>query len=293
MKGAVPLLVAVAVAVAGGQTTSPDVEMLVSKLGVYLTEYEKELSTLVALETQRQSEIRPPTGRASLQSGIGRVRRRTIESEVSFLRLPGDREWYGVRRVLRVDGKPVESVAPRLADVTKSSGAEQRALIEEIVRASSTHNLGSTRTINMPTVPLELLHPRNRQRFAFRMGGTSRIAATTTRELKFQELTTPSLVQDTSGRYLLADGSVWVEEASGRVWRVRVGFESSFRAVRGAETPTNELRVDFARDAALGLLVPHELRENMDTAGGGRVQSRATYSHFRRFTTSGRIIPES
>jgi hypothetical protein len=59
---------------------------------------------------------------------------------------------------------------------------------------------------------------------------------------------------------------------------------------RGA-TGANELRVDFAHDATLDLLVPKELREELSAQGGGHLQGRATYSEFRRFTTSARIIP--
>jgi hypothetical protein len=49
--------------------------------------------------------------------------------------------------------------------------------------------------------------------------------------------------------------------------------------------------VDFAHDATLDLMVPREMREDLEARGGGRVQGRATYSQFRRFTTSARIIP--
>ncbi|HUE85528.1 MAG TPA: hypothetical protein VMO26_05570 [Vicinamibacterales bacterium] len=291
MRTAILLMVAV-IAVSGRQAQpAPDVESAVTRLGAYLLEYEKQLSTVIAQERYRQSETRPRTGRTSLASGIGSITTRTLESEVAFLRLPGDLEWYGVRNVLRVNGKPVESSSPRLLDAMQALAVDRDALIEAIVHASSVHNLGASRTINMPTVPLELLHPRNRARFSFRLAGTATISRTPTRELRFQEQSTPSLVQDVSGRHLLAEGSVWIEPASGQLWRVVVRFDVAHQSVRHGQTAPNELRVDFARDATLGLMVPKELREDLQTLGGGRVQGRAMYSQFRRFTTSARILP--
>jgi hypothetical protein len=33
------------------------------------------------------------------------------------------------------------------------------------------------------------------------------------------------------------------------------------------------------------------MREEFDVEGGGEFKGRATYTHYRRFTTSARIIP--
>jgi hypothetical protein len=280
------------VALAGLQAPStPDIDTLVSRLGAYLLEYEPQLSTIIAQELYRQSVTRPRTGQTSLEGGIGSVTTRTLESEVAFLRLPGNLAWYGVRDVRVVDGQQVAASGPRLLDAIRASSGDRDTLIQVIVRASSAHNLGPSRTINMPTVPLELLHPRNRLRFSFRLAGTATISAASTRELRFQELATPALVQDSAGRGLLSAGSAWIEPASGRLWRVVVRFEPVSQTVRNAQAATNEFRIDFANNATLGLLVPAELRENLELGGGGHLQGRATYSDFRRFTTSARIIP--
>jgi hypothetical protein len=290
MRTATAMLVVIAVSGLQAQPT-PEIETLVERLGAYLVEYEPQLSTVIAQERYRQSETRPLEGRDSLESGIGRINTRTLESEVGFLRLPGNLEWYGVRRVLRVNGKPVDSGSPSLLDALQSSAGDRDALIKEIVRASSAYNLGASRTINMPTVPLELLHPRNRSRFSFRLAGTATISGRSTRELRFQEESTPSLVQDISGRSLRAAGSAWIEPAGGRLWRVALRFEMLRQSVGNVRAAANDLRVDFAHDATLDLMVPREMREDLEARGGGRVQGRATYSQFRRFTTSARIIP--
>jgi hypothetical protein len=111
MRTATAMLVVIAVSGLQAQPT-PEIETLVERLGAYLVEYEPQLSTVIAQERYRQSETRPLEGRDSLESGIGRINTRTLESEVGFLRLPGNLEWYGVRRVLRVNGKPSTRAAP-------------------------------------------------------------------------------------------------------------------------------------------------------------------------------------
>jgi hypothetical protein len=290
MRTATATLVVVAVYGVQAQPTL-EIESLVARMGAYLAEYEQQLSTVIAHERYRQSETRPPEGGDSIKDGIGRITTRTLDSEVGFLRLPGNLEWYGVRRVLRVNGKSVESSSPSLLDALQASAGDRDALIKEIVRASSAYNLGASRTINMPTVPLELLHPRNRARFSFRLAGTATISGHSTRELRFQEESTPSLVQDISGRSLRAAGSVWIEPASGRIWRVALRFEMLRQSVANVRAAANDLRVDFVHDATLNLMVPRELREDLEARSGGRVQGRAIYSQFRRFTTSARIIP--
>jgi hypothetical protein len=269
----------------------PEIETLVSRLGAYLVEYEPQLSTLVARERYRQSETRPVVGQNSLAGGIGSVRTRTLESEVAFSRLPGNQEWYGVRDVRHVNGRPVDPSQPRLLDAMKAPAMEQKTLVQAIVRASAAHNLGPSRTTNMPTVPLELLHPKHRARFVFRSAGTATISGTSTRELRFRERVTPTLIQDVAGKSMRAEGSAWIDPAHGRLWRVVLRLEMTDQSLARGATGANELRVDFAHDATLDLLVPKELREELSAQGGGHLQGRATYSEFRRFTTSARIIP--
>jgi hypothetical protein len=290
MRTATATLVVVAVYGVQAQPTL-EIETLVARMGAYLVEYEQQLSTVIAHERYRQSETRPAEGGDSLASGVGRITTRTLDSEVGFLRLPGNREWYGVRDVRRVNGKPVDPSRPRLLDAIKAPAMERDAQVQAIVQASSAHNLGPSRTTNMPTVPLELLHPKHRERFEFRSAGTTTISRTSTREVRFQEQVTPTLIQDAAGRSLRAEGSAWIEAASGRLWRVVLRLELAQQSVVQGQTAANELRVNFAFDPALDLMVPTELREDLAAQGGGRVQGRATYSQFRRFTTSARIIP--
>lgn len=290
MRTTVALLVVAAGSALQAQP-APDVDALVSRLGAYLLEYEQQLSTVIAQERYKQSETQFGPGAVADVAGNTRIRTRSLDSEVAFLRLPGNAEWFGVRHVVRVDGRRVEGETPGLSAIITSGEADQAARIRAIVLASSQHNLGSARTINMPTVPLELLHPKHRHRFVFTLGGTTRIGRVRAHELRYRELSGPSLILDPKGRAMLAQGGVWVTP-DGRVLRVTLHLAFAHQSVMNVRTGDNELRVDFAVNEALGMLVPRELREDFELAGGGRFQGRATYSQFRRFTTAARIIPQ-
>jgi hypothetical protein len=284
MRAAAILLI-VGSALAPDAWRQENADSIATALRHYLAEYERTMSTVIADEHYRQSETSfRPGGPANAI-----VRTRTLESEVSFLRLPNDREWFGVRNVLKVDRKLLRP-EHRLGETLGAPGPSLEATVQAIVKASSAHNLGTARTINMPTVPLEVLHPRNHQRLNVTLGARETIAGTATREIRYREEGDQGLIRDHLARPMLTRGSAWVD-AAGRLWRVTLRLEYPHIAVRNARTGDNELRVDFMFDRQLDMMLPREMREEFAVAGGGQFKGRATYSNFRRFTTSGKIIP--
>ena len=120
-------------------------------MGVYLIDYETQLSSVVADEKFEQNiYARGSTGQ-------------TLQSEVAFIRLPGGAEWLGFRDVRKVNWTTVKSGGPSIADVlTMSAGDMTKALA--IANASAKHNLGLPRTVNVPTAPLDIVHPMHRGR---------------------------------------------------------------------------------------------------------------------------------
>jgi hypothetical protein len=264
------------------QAQDDDLDVLLDRLATYLESYEPALGSVIADEHYVQQELR---------RGVTRERRVT-DSEVMFLRLPGFAEWFGVRDTRRVDGKPVEGTGVTLAELLKQPIGSIIDRAAAIVEASSRHNLGGRRTINMPTVPLEALGTRNHARYIFKVGGRSRISGVPVRRLDFHEFEEPTLVQSVDGGNLWARGSAWIDPASGALWRAEliVGPDKpgSFRRY----DLESKIRVDFVREAALDLLVPKELVENFWIRGGVGL-GRGRYSNFRKFGTSARIIPGS
>ncbi|MEW6322699.1 MAG: hypothetical protein AB1635_16630 [Acidobacteriota bacterium] len=291
MATAGTVVVAGALALGGWtEQPEPDLDDLLARLGEYLVAYEGELSTVIASERydQRETLEGNPNDVALRRRAGGRSRR--LESDVAFLRLPGHQEWLGLRDVRKVDGREVPGAATRLADLVRAAGDDVLARADAIVAAGAEHNLGGPRSINMPSAPLEVLHPRHFPRFIFTLTGRDRIQGVATVRMAFEEFETPSLIQGTEGGDLLARGTVWVEAATGCLWRVELRVTPVVRDMRMRERLEQVVRVDFARDAAVGLVVPSRMTEEFYVPGGRGI-GEARYTNYRRFTTGARLVP--
>ncbi|MGH9176516.1 MAG: hypothetical protein ACRD1H_19250, partial [Vicinamibacterales bacterium] len=101
-----------------------ELDLFLDRLGQYLIAYEAQLSTVVADERYEQSELR-----AVSRTNFHVARRRTLASDVAFLRLPGESTWFGVRDVRMVDGKPVVANDAQLQQLLKrlDAGALEEA----------------------------------------------------------------------------------------------------------------------------------------------------------------------
>lgn len=261
-----------------------DLDVLLDRLATYLEKYEGELSTLVADEHYVQNEQR------RLRGVMPRTLQRVTDSEVMFLRLPGHAEWFGVRDTRKVDGDAVTGAGITLADLMKPPVADLLDRAAAIVEASSRHNLGGRRTINMPTVPLEALSPRNHPRYIFKVGGRARVNGVQTRRLEFEEFDEPTLVESTEGGSLWSRGTAWIEPATGALWRAELIVGPDRPGTYRRVNLESRVRVEFARDAALGMIVPRELVETF-WVRGGTGSGRGRYSNYRKFSTAARVIP--
>jgi hypothetical protein len=266
---------------------SNDLDVLLNQLGRYLIEYEGQLSTVIAVEHYDQEEIRVLRQQ---RVPIERASGRKLVSDIAFVRLPGGASWFGVRDVRTVNTKPVTVGGGRLAEIM--SRLARTGAIEEaakIVAASAEYNLGALRTINMPTTPLEILHPDHHVQFAFKLGGKDKIDGVSTTKIVFEEFDVPTIINSTDGEPLFIRGTAWVEPGSGRLWRAEMLLRRE-TGVRGRDLIVNRLRVDFTLHPELNMMVPKQMTEAFFVAGG-RGEGRAKYSGYRRFTTTARIIP--
>jgi hypothetical protein len=280
LRCAVTVVVGLSATVTAQTTQTPPAALLVEKLGAYLTGYEPELSAIVAEEVLTQ---RIPPGR------VGAVRR-VLQSDVAFLRLPGDGPWIGYREVKRVDEGDTRAGGPRLLALLARPGQDSQQLAVKLAWDSARHNLGSPRTINMPGLILELMHSRHHRRFKFTVGKATTFDGTAVVRLGFNEIARPSIIRSPDGSDdMVSHGWAYIEPATGRLWKgdVRVRHAGSMRR------PVLETRVEveFTPHAALGLLVPKRMREEffVGTAIG---YGEAVYRNFRRFSTNARILPQ-
>lgn len=274
------LVLACTCAVALPRAQDDDLDVLLDRLATYLESYESELSNFIADEHYVQEERRRN----------GTPTQRVIDSEVLFLRLPGHAEWYGVRDTKKVDGKPVSGAGQTLAELMKNPGRDLLERLAAIVEASSRHNLGSRRTINVPTVPLEALGARNHSRYIFKVSGKTRISGVEVRRLDFQEFDEPTLVQSVDGGSLWSRGSAWVEIRTGALWRAELTVGPDRPGMFRRTSLESHIRVEFTREAALNLLVPKELTETFWVRGGSG-SGRGRYTNYRKFSTAARIMP--
>ena len=247
-------------------------------MGAYLEQYETELSSVVAEEMFDQTIHARYTTRRSAH----------LESDVAFMRLPGGAEWLGFRDVKRVNWKPVKQSRQSIAEVLSSAAGDMTKALA-IANASAQHNLGLPRTINVPTAPLDIIHPRHRLAHEFEIRGHESIDGTRTIVIGFLETARPTLVREPSGVNLVSSGRIWVEPSNGKIWRVDWYYQEEKRRADAWAPP--RLRVDFEPHQELGFMVPVRMNE-VFSVESARGEGRATYRNFKRFGTSARIVPQ-
>jgi hypothetical protein len=214
---------------------------------------------------------------------------RITYAEVLFLRLPGGAVWFGIRDVKSVNGKSVAGASTGLLELLKNPGADALQKAVAIVEASSKHNLGGRRTINMPTVPLEALSLRNHPRYIFKLRGKARVSGVQTEKLEFSEFDEPTLVESATGDPLWTRGTAWIDPATGAIWRAELIIGPDPPATFRRVPLEAKIRVEFAKDATLDLIVPKEMSESFWIKNGVGYGS-GRYSNYRRFSTAARLI---
>jgi hypothetical protein len=256
------------------------------RLDKYLLEYEPQLSTLVADERFSQ---RDAPSRQAVVSGAPDSVHRTIVSEVAFISLPGNAGWLGFRRVMRVNNKDVKDKGTPLSTLLSDGISDDYDQARLLLADSASTNLGLPRTTNLPNLPLEFLHPRNRHRMHHRDDGTEKIRGIGTTRMVFEEHSTPTIIQRPEGGDMQSLVTAWIETATGRLIRAEVRT----RDVRIGVLPfDNRIRVDFRADDKLGILVPYEMQEEFFAGRFREGTGTARYSNYRQFKTAARIVPQ-
>jgi hypothetical protein len=273
------LIPAAVVASFGAQ--QPDAGAIRDRLDQYLRAYEPQLSTVVADEEMTQRT-----------RGAG-VDHRRIHSEVAFISLPGGAGWIGFRRVLRVNDQTVKDRGVPLAQLMSDGSSQRLEEARRLLADSAAHNLGAPRTINLPNLPLELLHPRHRHRFKQEVFAGEKVGGVPTVVLQLDEIASPTIIQQAGDSDRLGDMKTvvwaWVEPVTGRLLRARV----TTRDIRiGAKPFVAEVRVDFRHDGRVGMLVPAEMAETFFVHPSGSGTGTAKYTNYRQFKTGGRIVPQ-
>lgn len=263
---------------------APTVDEVRSRLNAYLIDYEPKLSELIADEHLIQRDVPRREGRP----GSDYFLKRSLQSEVAFIGLPGDAGWLGFRRVLRLDGAPIDDQLGSLNAVLASGFQDDYVKARVMLSDSARFNLGTPRTINLPNLPLELLAPHHAGRFATRIAGSARMAGRQTIKLVMVENVAPTIIRAFDGSQIRSIVSAFVEPDTGRLWKAEV----IARDPRPSAEFDHIVSVTFQENSALGLLVPAKMREDFFAGHDRKAWGDAKYSNYRRFQTSARIVPQ-
>ncbi len=270
------IALAIVVLVAGQRV--PATRAIVSAVSRYVTQYQRDFVSLVADESTTQQV---------LVSGVV-TETRTTHGEMFATFVEQDRAWMSVHDVADVDGRPV----PDRDDVRAMLLAEPlRALAPRLAAANARYNIGHvTRNFNEPTLALVLFTPARlddlRIDGSAPNGDTARAGCGDGCEslvtLRFSGRDGRSLVRSTAGTVAMR-GTAIVEMPSGRVRQTTVTFDD-----RQVEA-TLETRYGF--DEHVSIWVPITFVERyVARETGEQTLVRSTFTNYRRFETSGRMV---
>jgi hypothetical protein len=261
---------------------------LVAAAGRYVTEYEEQLTSVVADETYTQ-EVR-----AQVPEQRGAPRSRSMRSEMFFMF--AERQWMAIRDVNEVDGVTVMNRPDLRASLASMPATQVAAAFK---RSNSRFNIGLvTRNFNEPTLALVILDDGHRGRFKFERKSTAKTEDGTLATIDFVEKSSPTLIRDLRYRSIYSRGSFVIEAGTGRVRRAVLRVQIDSLKV--------ELTTDYAADARLGMWVPSIFRERYEQGSEPRssdnrrdlstprreyehVLCEARYSNYRRFEVETRI----
>lgn len=266
-------------------------DSLTDRIAAYAERFGHEFQGVVATERYVQV-IRPwsgvPPARPDVTHGDA-LARRELASDL-LLVYEADGPWHLHRDVRTVDGQPQGDRDARLRALFVEPSLGTRERLRRMTIDSARHNLGDiTRTLNIPTFPFIVVHPRHRDRFRLRVRGVRREPGLTLREVTFEERQRPTLVRSTEGRDVPLQGRLLVDEDTGEFVHARIDPQPL--------DVTSRIEVWFERVEGLPLRVPTRMWEWYQVAGDlrdpalnqGRVftqayiEAVATYTDFRRY----------
>lgn len=259
---------------------SPDTSAraVVAAAAAYVTDYQRQLTFVVADERYTQQILAQASGDAAS------FRPREIRGETFFLFTAPEQGWMAIRDVVEVDGRPVQDRRSPL-DALRTLPPSQVAA--EFKDANARYNIGRTyRNFNEPTLSLLPLTDLHRDRFSFARRGVAREGSDVLVTLEFRERESPTLIRDLKHGRLFSRGELLVEAGTGRIRRAEIRVEGKGLRVR--------LTTEYALETRLGMWVPVRFREEYERGEGRdgereRIQCEAVYSNYRRFEASARI----
>jgi hypothetical protein len=254
-------------------------DALLGRIGAQVASFQTEFSRVVGVEHYNQV----------LRDIDRRSRTRQLESEVFFFGRSEDQGALTVRSVRRVNGRNVRGGAEDIERALAMPTGQRVARLKALADAGARYNLGSLRrNFNEPTLALMFGSEAFRERFKFSTDGEEVADGKPLVRVAFAETSRPTVIRDgRNGANIPASGRLWAD-SSGRVWRSELRLDKSDTLAT--------IRVTYRYDPKLEMLVPATMDEDYryreaDTKRMLFISGHASYSDYRRFETSVRILP--
>ena len=278
---------ALVLAAAALRAQDPALDVVLARAAEYVAQYQEQLRGLVAEETYRQNVTRMAAARSTDPRGRMSREGRELKSDLLLVKLGDENFWMQFRDTFEVDKKPVRDRDQRLARLFIEAKTGARAQAESIQQESSRYNLGPLmRTVNVPIMGLLFFERSVQPKLTFeqgKAGNVRRFAGLAEPSaiwmIEFKETGKPTMVKGVNDRDIPSHGRIWLDSRNGRILRTEmISEDTSLRA---------EINVAYKAEAGLELLVPGEMREVYTIRRNEtRIDGRATYGHFRRFTVA-------
>jgi hypothetical protein len=275
----------------------PTLDVVLARAGVYVTEFQRQFSGIVAEERYVQ-DVKAVGSRCvaagyltlNCTNAANQVHAE-LRSDLLLVKAGAAAEWLQYRDVFEVNGQPVRDRTERLTRLFLDPSASSAGQIARIRNESARYNIGDiVRNLNVPTFALTFLIPANQPRFKFkrtkeRMPATvgplsgaegAFHVSTEVWVVQYEEVRRGTMIHTDHNKDLPSRGRFWIEPSSGRVLMTELVAEN--HEVRAT------LDVSYQSEPLVGLLVPIEMREWYDgRRSGSRIEAVATYGRFRQF----------
>jgi formylglycine-generating enzyme required for sulfatase activity len=255
---------------------APTLDTLLSKGGLYVSQFIERFSNVVAEERYVQDTM----GNQPMMAGRGlnmlppASRHRELKSDFLLVKI-GESEWLPFRDVFEVDGTAIRDREGRLAKLFLQNSATALDQAKQITLESARYNLGGLqRTINTPILPLVFLQLDTQSRFRYTLGKHDPNEGDRVWIVDYKEEARPTLIKGIRDSNIPAYGRYWVDADTGRVTKTELNLESAGVRAR--------LTTSYRQDERFQIDVPFEMTERyyLDRS---QVTGTATYGRFRRF----------
>jgi hypothetical protein len=209
--------------------------------------------------------------------------KRVLRSDFLLVTFPGLEGRMSFRDVFEVDGRAVRDANQhdRLIKLFADPPRDVVGRAHEIAAASGQYGLAEFGELIDPLVAMGFLQPAFRPRFRFGRGRIEKDLGEDVRTITFEERERPTVLRTPNNDDLIARGSIWIEEPTGRV--VKTNLVLGSRSTGGSETSTV-----YRWNEEFQINVPVEMQSFLapSSAGGaarGAARGVATYGGLRRF----------